>query len=693
VKAVPDSILARAVQLHQTGDLDGAIRLYRKALRRTPEHAPALNLLGLAWFQVGDLDEAESSLQRALALQPDFPDAHYNLGIIQYRRGRFEDSAENLKRAISSRPKDPEARATLGAALNELGENSEAIEYCRQAIALDPKFAGAHVNLGNALLALHQVGEAIRHYEIALQIAPDLIGAHVCMAAALVGADRFHEAVRCGERALLLNPGHAEAHMVIGNALVELGRRDEAISHYRKVLELDPTHTYAFGALAGALLGVCDWSRYFEIKRKLEQRIRGASSRIDPLVALFYLDDPALHLQCARNAIGARYDNVAVPAQPRAAASKQRIRVAYVTSDIRRHPMSYLFGELFALHDRGEFEIVGISTGPDDGTELRSRIVRSFDQFHDVRFHSDDEIAALVERLGADILVDLNGHTTHSRFGVFARRPAPIQVTYLGYPGTTGANFMDYVVGDPVVLPMDQQPFFSEKIVHLPDSYQVNDRNRKISDLILTRKEAGLPDGFVFCCFNKSDKISPEIFDIWMRLLKRVDGSVLWLIADEAARRNLREEAEARGVDPDSLVFASHLKNEEHLARHKLADLFLDTLPYNAHTTASDALWAGLPVITRMGNAFAGRVAASLLKACDLPELITSSAEEYEALAVRLATEPYLLSNARAKLERSGTSSALFDTPRFCRNLESAYRMMLSFAARGGAARSFAVVG
>lgn len=686
-----DRALAEAVQLHRRGDLDGAIRLYKKVVRKYPGHAAGLNLFGQALSQGGELAAAASSFQKALSLQPDVPDGYFNLGVTLHRLGRYEEAAANLQSAVDAKPQDAEARSSLGAALNELGRNSEAMEQCLQAIALEPSLAGAHVNCGNALLAMHKVMAAIQHYETASRLAPTLADVQVCLCVAMVAADRFEEAVRHGERALVLSPGDADAHMALGNALVELGRRHEAAEQFRKAIELDPDHKFAFGALASSLLSICDWRAYHDIKRKLESRVAQGKTRLDPLVCLEYFDDPSLHFRCARNAIAREKFDSRPSAPPEVRRSRDRIRVAYLSSDIRRHAMAYLFAELFSLHDRETFEIIGISTGPDDGSELRSRIVQSFDRFHDVRFHGDDEIADLVRNLGADILVDLNGHTTHARFGVFARRPAPVQVTYLGYPGTTGADFIDYVVADPIVLPFDQQTYYSEKIVHLPDSYQANDSRRLISANTPTRRDAGLPDGFVFCCFNKTDKITPAIFDIWMQLLKRVDGSALWLIADDAARNNLGAEAAARGVNPDALVFVPRIANEDHLARHGLADLFLDTLPYNAHTTASDALWAGLPLVTCTGEAFAGRVAASLLHACDLPELVTTTLDEYEALAFRLATEPMLLKEVRTKLARNRTRGALFDAPRFCRHLESAYRTMMELVDAGEAPRGFAV--
>lgn len=348
---------------------------------------------------------------------------------------------------------------------------------------------------------------------------------------------------------------------------------------------------------------------------------------------------------------------------------------------------------LFEQHDRSRFEIFGISFGDDDRSQIRKRLVAGFDHFHDVRSKSDEEVAKLLCDLQIDIAIDRNGHTRHARSGIFARRPAPIQVSYLGFPATTGANFIDYIIADPVVLPPEHQKFFSEKVAYLPDCYQVNDSKRKIAERTPLRRDMSLPeDGFVFCCFNNNWKIIPAVFDVWMRLLHQVEGSVLWLLKDnEGAEHNLSREARQRGIDPSRLVFAGRLAPAEHLARHRLADLFLDTLPYNAHTTASDALWTGLPVVTCLGEAFAGRVAASLLHAAGFPELITSSLQDYEALALRLAREPDYLTDIKARLMAHRGTCSLFDTSRFARHLEAAYTTMWETWQRGEAPSSFCV--
>jgi predicted O-linked N-acetylglucosamine transferase (SPINDLY family) len=378
---------------------------------------------------------------------------------------------------------------------------------------------------------------------------------------------------------------------------------------------------------------------------------------------------------------------------PRKHERRGKIKLAYLSSDFREHPISVLIARLIELHDRADFEVIGISFGIDD-SPIRQRLIASFDRFHDARLQSDREVADLIASLEVDIVVDLNGRTDDARPGVLALRPAPIAVNFLGVAGNTGAEFLDYIIADRIVLPDAQQQFYSEKVVYLPDSYLVNDAGREISAHVPTRAEAGLPpDGFVFCAFNNSFKIQPAVFSRWLRLLARVEGSVLWLSrTNDVAIANLRGQAEAHGIDPARLIFAPRIPSSaDHLARHRLAGLFVDTLPFNAHTTGADALWAGLPIVTCLGGTFPGRVAASMLHAVGLPELVTHSLDDYEALAIKLAEDPALLEQVRRKLEQNRRTCALFDNDRYRRHLEAAYRTMCEISWRGEAARGFGV--
>ncbi len=499
---------------------------------------------------------------------------------------------------------------------------------------------------------MRRPAEALASFDKALAINPRDAGALYNRGIALQDLKRPAEALTSYDQALAIKPDDSDALYNRGVALRDLKRTAEALASFDQALAIEPDHRLAFGGMADAALASCDWARTAILAGELEIRIMRRSSIIHPFTLLGYDTDPSLKLECARGFVE---DKLPVPAQPLwngAIWHHDKLRIAYLSSDFRPHALSFLMAQLFELHDRARFEVLGISFGPDDQSEMRARLVRAFDQFHDVRSRSDPDVAKLLNDLHVDIAIDLNGHTQNARSGILAHRPAPIQVGYLGYPGTMGTGFIDYVIADKIVLPFDQQPFYTEKIVHLPDCYQVNDSKRAIAARTPTRREAGLPDeGFVFCCFNNNYKITRPVFDVWMRLLGAVEGSVLWLLQDNSdAEENLRREAWARGIDPARLVFASRLEPEAYLARYRLADLLVDTLPYNAHTTASDALWTGLPVLTCRGASFAGRVATSLLHAAGLPELAARDLGEYEALALRLATDASLLRSLRHRL-------------------------------------------
>ena len=641
----------------------------------------------------GQFLEAESFCAAILGAQPDQFVALQILAMAQSGRGLYGEALASCDRALAIRPDHPGVLHNRGAVLQELERFEEALASYLAAIALRPDNARTHHNCGVILHALKRFEEALASYDRALAIRPGHAATLNNRGITLHELRRFEEALTSYDQALAAEPDRAGTFNNRGYALQELNRFEEALASFETVMALDPTHKHALGGAADCALKLCDWTRRQELDGALRRQVTEARSIVYPFVLLGYSDDAALHLTGARQFI---QDRIGVPPRPSslaAGARNERIRLAYMSADFRGHPVAHLVAELFELHDRSRFEVIGISLGPDDRSDMRARLVRAFDRFHDVSMTPDREVAKLLRELGTDIVVDLSGYTMGCRPEILAWRPAPVAVNYLGYPGTMGVDFVDYIIADPIVLPFDRQPFYDEKIVHLPDCYQANDRRRAIAERTPTRAECALPArGFVFCCFNSAWKISPAMFDVWMRLLTAVDGSVLWLLHERReAQANLRREAAARGVDPERLVFAGRMAPDEHLARHRLADLFLDTLPYNAHTTASDALWAGLPVLTCRGESFAGRVAASLLQAIGLGDLVTSSLEDYEAAALKLAKDESLCADLKGRLERNRLHYPPFDTVRFCRHIEAAYAAMWERWQRGASPASFVV--
>ena len=699
----------------EQGQLDRAVASYQQALHLQPDLSPVHAKLGQLYQAQGSLDEAITSYQRALYLQPNFYQAHSNLGNVLKRQGQFDEAIASYHRALTLQPEDPDTLNNLGTTQQAQGKVGEAIANYQRALQLRPDFCECCNNLGNALKQQGKLEEAIAVYQQALQLQPALPETLNNLGTAYQAQGKFADAFASYQRALQLQPDAAEAHNNLGNAYQQQGNVEEAIASYQRALQLQPDFHTAYTNLGNAYQQqgtldlaidcykqalklrpdspevlkeyvwlrrrLCSWDGLSELEHALVAASQSEQWATPPFPILAIEDDPAVQLSAANN-FSANYIGTSyLPLWNGERYAHNRIRLAYLSADYHEHATAYLMAELFERHDRSRFEVYALSFGPDDGSPMRQRLERAFDRFIDIRHSSHLEAARQIRDMEIDIAVDLKGYTKDCRPQIFAYRPAPIQVNYLGYPGTMGADFIDYILVDPFIVPPDQQPFFSEKLVHLPDCYQVNDRQRAIDKCVPTRQECGLPaKGFIFCSFNNSNKITPAFFDIWMRLLKAVPDSVLWLLGrNTMTEDNLRKQAFARDVNPNRLVFAHPKKLSEHLSRQRLADLFLDTLPYNAHTTTSDALWAGLPVLTCAGRSFAGRVAGSLLHAVGLPELVTHTLDEYEVLALQLATQPDMLREICRKLDQNLKSAPLFDSDRFRRNIEAAYTQMWSF--------------
>ncbi len=669
-----------AMALHQQGRLADAEQIYRDVLRQQPDHSDALHLLGVIALQTKHIDRAIELIGKAIALDASSSAAHNNLGKALLDLRRFEDALAAFDEAIRLNPDFAMAHNNRGTVLLDLNRPDEALASCEKAIALEPNLALAHGNRGTALNDLSRPVEALASCDKAIALEPDFVEAHNSRGNALLGLRRFKLALASYDKAIELKQDFALAHKNRAIALEKLKRYDDAFAAYDKAVALGADFAGLEGDRLHAKMRLCNWNNFDFESAHLIAAVKNGHASTSPFPFLAISSSSEDQLRCAKMWITAKHPASKKPVWRGERYAHDRIRLAYISADFREHPVSFLTAGMFESHDKLQFDVTALSSGPDDKSELRRRLQDSFEHFIDVAKYTDDQIAVLVRELEIDILVDLAGFTAEARTNVFAKRPAPIQVNYLGYPGTTGAPYIDYIIADRTVIPEHHDEFYSEKIVALPNCFMANDAKRSIANRVFTRAELGLPEtGFVYCCFNNSYKLTPHMFDCWMRILAQTKDSVLWLYGDNAtAIGNLRQEAVARGVPAERLIFAKRTPLlSDHLARYRLADLFLDTLPYNAHTTASDALWAGLPVLTCLGQTFAGRVAASLLNAIGLPELTTTTLQAYEQTAVDVAAHPEKLTTIKRKLADNRLASPLFDTGLFTKHMEAAYSAMV----------------
>jgi predicted O-linked N-acetylglucosamine transferase (SPINDLY family) len=623
-------------------------------------------------------DEALAAYERALSINPEFVETLIARGNVLVDLKRYPEALMSFDEAVKRKPDNVDALSNRANALIRLKRHEQALADCDKALALEPEHASAWHNRGSALSGLKRHRESLACYERALALDTTNSATWNNRGNALIALKRYGDSLPDFDAALALDPANVDAFSNRANAHSNLKNFPDAIAAAEMALALDPEHAPTLGVLTHCRLHSCDWGGLERDKAKVLAGLRQGRRTVAPF------DCKAIATSEEDNLLAARVwvaDECPAAAQPLWHGERyrhERIRVAYISTDLRAHAVGFLIAGVLEHHDKSRFETIAISLGSDDKSETRGRFEVAFDRFIDVRERSDGAISSLLREMEIDIAVDLNGFTGDPRTRILAARPAPIQVNYLGYPGTMGADYIDYIIADPTVITPGDERYYSEKIAYLPDAYQANDSKRRVIERVPSRSEAGLPElGFVFASFNNTYKITLEMFSIWMRLLSAVEGSVLWLLEDNpAAASNLRREAAARGANPERVIFAPRTTPENHLARQPLADLFLDTLPYNAHTTASDALWVGIPVVTCPGSTFPGRVAASLLNAIGLPELIAPTLHDYERLALSLARDAGALSALKAKLASQRTSFPLFDTGRFTRNLEAAFTQM-----------------
>jgi predicted O-linked N-acetylglucosamine transferase (SPINDLY family) len=675
--------LQRAFSLYESGALSEAAAILSAYLKRGPLQPPVLHLLGIIEARQGNPKRAARFLERYLELIPRDPVAHTNRGNVLRDLKKPREALRSYERAIEIDPRSVSAHSNRGAVLAELGLFDQAFESYQRSLELDPRNSEAHFNSANLLAELRRFAKALDAYDLAISLAPASAQYHNNRGVLLADLGRLQEAITSYDAAIALQPGLADAHNNRGLALQRLGRLEEAIAAFDRTLALDPEYPYALGKRLHLKSLTCDWRDFSSERDSLGSACRAGRQVVPPFEALALFGAAETQYAAARSWTKSKFS--LIEAAPAVMRRDAKIRVAYLASEFREHPVAFLAAELFELHDRDRFEVLAVSWGADEPSDIRARIKRSADAFIDISDYSNRRAAELLRELGIGIAVDLNGYTGEWRTEVFAHRAAPIQINYLGLPGTMGAPFIDYLVADSFVIQPDERKYYAEKLIVLPDSFQANDSKRRIADSPLSREQVGLPsEAFVFCCFSNGHKLNAETFDIWVRLLRQVERSVLWLAGSNPwLRANLAQEAEARGVARERIVFAPHAEYAEHLARYQLADLCLDTFPFNGGTTTSDALWAGLPVLTRAGSSYAGRMAGSLLHAIGLPELVAASPAEYEKIALGLAQDRDRLLGLRQRLERNRLERPLFDSRRFAGYLDAAYAHIWDRAQRG----------
>jgi predicted O-linked N-acetylglucosamine transferase (SPINDLY family) len=706
-----DTIFRKAVAHHQAGELAQAKDFYSQVLQASPQHSDALHLLGVMACSAGQFAVALKFIDKAIQSNPQLVEYHSNRafalrGLRQYQaalessdkaiglqrdhvngwinRGssllglsRHQAAIDSFDQAARINPGAFDAYIDRGIALHCLHRYREALQNFETAIQRDSNSSAAFNNRGNTLLELRHYRGALESFTKAIQLQPDSVPTHNSKGVALLELGQYEAALESFDKTLQLDQSYAKAHLGRGVALLEVQQHEAATDSFRKAMNLEPGMDYLGGFLLHSRQFLCDWEGIETQIQELEVRVERGNTASMPFPLVAFSNSAALQRKAAEIFVGEKF--FACDAELPRRKHRERICIGYYSADFYNHATSYLIAELFERHDRSRFEIIAFSFGPTASDAMRERIQAAVERFVDVSQLTDSAVAQMSREMGVDIAVDLKGYTMKARTGIFAERAAPLQVSYLGYPGTMGAEFIDYLIADHTVISAENLRHYTEKIAFLPGSYQVNDSRRPISTKKFQRGEQGLPEqGFVYCSFNNNYKIMPRVFALWMRILRAVEGSVLWMLeGDPCATANLRREAERQGVAAERLVFARRLPLDEHLGRHALADLLLDTLPCNAHTTASDALWAGLPVLTQIGETFAGRVAASLLRAIELPELIVKTEQEYEELAIALARDPLRLQSLRQRLQQNRLSAPLFQTDLYARHLESAYAAMM----------------
>ena len=675
-----DVNLQKAVSFFKSGNFNEAEKICNDLKKKDPNNLINLNLLGIILFQKKEFSNSIKIIKESISLNFKQAETHNNLGIVSLEIKNFINAIEAFKNSIKINPKFNEAYINIGVALKEINKNQEAIEYWKTAIQLKKNNPRAYNNIGNVYFEMNKPEISIEYYNNAISCDNKFYNAYFNRGNAKQKMNLLTESIQDYNEAIRINNNYAEAYVARGNSFRNLNKLSDTLKDYEKGYKINPNYQNLFGNIFFIKKNLCDWKNYKNEYLFLNNNIQKENKTINPFISLSTFNSAEIQKKIAKEHFQKKLKNKTNLSRNIVFKNldiKDKIKIGYYSSDFKNHAMSQLLVGLFEMHNRDEFEVVGFSLIQNKSDEIKERIIKSFDKFIDVSTKSEKEIAKISRDLDIDIAVDLMGYTKSNRFEIFIENCAPIQINFLGYPGTLGSDCIDYIIADKTLISKEDEKHYSEKIIYLPDTYQSNDSKRIISEKKFFRKDFNLPDDkFIFCCFNKKYKIDPNIFEIWMNILKKVNNSVLWLLDDEnESTTNLIYETKLRNVDPKRIIFSKKIPTHEHLARHSLADLFLDTFPYGAHTTASDALWSALPVITKKGNSFSSRVASSLLKAVSMDELITSNDQEYHDLAVRLATEKKQLNLIKDKLSKNIKTKPLFNTALFTSNIEKAYKL------------------
>ena len=672
------SNLIRAFDLLKKNDFINAKLIYENILVVDKKNSDALFFLSVILIKFKNYKKAGDLLEQVVLIKPNFADAYNNLGICLEKLNDLDGAKKNYNLAIDNRPNFAEAYNNIGVVFQKLRNFDQAILQYKKAISYKNLYLDAYINLANLFKEIKQFEEAIKNYDLAINLNPNLAEVYNNKGNAFKEIRKFEEAIKNYDLAINLNPNFAEAYFNAATALQDIKNFEKAVLYFETALLLDKEIPFCKGYLLHAKMLCCNWSGLNELYKEIYNDVEKNRYSATPFGYQAICDDESNLQKCAQLYSSKRFPEIKNNLFSKKISKNKKIKIGYLCGEFREQATSILMTEVWEKHNKEDFEIIAFDSGWDDKSLRRNRIITAFDKFIDISKVSDFDAAKLIYKEQIDILINLNGFFGTGRPVVFSYRPAGIQINYLGFPGTIGSKYIDYILCDQTVVPLESKKFYNEKIIYFPHSYQANDTKRNISDKKFLREELSLPKkSFVFCCFNNNYKITPNMFDVWARLLKKIDNSVLWLIeGNSEATENLKKEAKIRNIDASRLIFAKRMKLEDHLARHKNADLFLDTLPYNAHTTASDSLWAGLPVLTCLGKAFPGRVAASLLRSLDLPELITYSENEYVAKAEELALNPERLRVIKNKLDTNKFSQPLFNAKLFCRSLESAFKII-----------------